>query len=438
MAGLIVRCNYVKGNKSHGRNYVKYLGTREGAVMNPDNVRKAFFEDDDPKEWKSNYVDYVANRPGVEKEGLEHGLFSEHDVPIDLNGVMEEVAAHEGPVWTNVLSLKREDARRLGYEDLDSWKTLIRSHAADLSENFHIAPDNLRWYAAFHDEGHHPHVHLMVFSAGKGGYLSKKGIKKLKSEFTNDVFRNDMTQVYEAKSRQRTAVKEEAEKSLRASMNRLKLGISHSPELVVKVAKLGGHLSRLKGKKVYGYLNRNVKDELDEIVRMIEKDPAVKEAYEKWIDYQNQVHGFYGGKPKEALPLSRNPEFRSIKNDVIREAVRMNENGAMTELMNALRKMEAMRSSGQTQEAEVAVVRTQAAQQRARQGLFGTCVNLGRRLEQLFSSKARSQGGKTKYVREKKEVEREMERKAALGMKTDFIDDCEDENQNSQGMGLFM
>ncbi|MCR4598310.1 MAG: relaxase MobL [Acetatifactor sp.] len=438
MAGLIVRCNYVKGNKNHGRNFVRYLGTREGAVMNPDNVRKAFFEDNDPKGWKSNYVDYVANRPGVEKEGMEHGLFSDADAPIDLEAVMEEVAAHDGPVWTNVLSLKREDAERLGYDELDRWKTLIRSHAADLAESFQIAPDNLRWYAAFHDEGHHPHVHLMVYSAGKDGYLSRKGIEKLKSEFANDVFRNEMTCVYEVKSRQRKAVKEAAEKSLRDALDRLKQGISDSPELAVKTAILGRRLSGLKGRKVYGYLNGNVKDEVDEIVRMIEKDPAVREAYEKWIDYQNQVHGFYGGEPKKALPLSRNPEFRSIKNDVIREAIRIHEGGAINAMMNAMREAKGMRISGQTQGAEEAIARAHAVEQKASQDLFRLCVNLGRRLEQLFSSRARSQGGKTKYVREKKEMEKEMERKAALGIKTEFIDESEDEKQNSQGMGLFM
>ena len=441
MGILILKCNYIKGSSGrHAKNYVGYMGTREGAVMNPDNVRKAFFEDDDPKGWKSNYVDYVANRPGVEKEGLEHGLFSDADSPIDLEAVMEEVAAHNGPVWTNVLSLKREDAERLGYDYLDRWKTLIRSHAADLAENFRIAPDNLRWYAAFHDEGHHPHVHLMVYSAGKDGYLSRKGIERLKSEFANDVFRNEMTQAYEVKSCQRKAVREAAGKSLRECLERLEQGISVSPELAVKTARLGRLLSGLKGKKVYGYLNRNVKDEVDEIVRMIEKDPTVREAYEKWIDYQNKVHGFYGGEPKKALPLSQNPEFRSIKNDVIREAVRMQESGAINAMMNALKEANAMRASGQTQGAEEAVARAHAEKQRANQDVFSLCVRLGYRLEQTFSSKARSRGGKAKHVREKKETEREMERKAALGMKAEFSDDNdgEDENQNTQGMGLFM
>lgn len=58
-------------------------------------------------------VSYYAGRPGVEKLG-KHGLFSQTDEKINLDEVADEVSSHNGIVWTHVISLKREDAERLG------------------------------------------------------------------------------------------------------------------------------------------------------------------------------------------------------------------------------------------------------------------------------------------------------------------------------------
>ena len=423
--------------------------------MNPDNVRKAFYEDGDMAGRKSNYVDYLANRPRVEKDGQVHGLFSSLDVPIDLEGVMEEVAAHDGPVWINVLSLKREDAVRLGYDNLASWKSLIRSHVGDIAENFRIAPDNLRWYAAFHDEGHHPHVHLMVYSAGKDGYLSKKGVEKLRSGFMNDVFREELLSLYKGQASQRQSVKEQAMESLLFSLSKLQKGIGESPDLADRMADLGERLSGIKGKKVYGYLNRNVKEKVDEIVREIEKAPQVRDAYEKWINYQNQIKGFYGGKPEEAIPLSKNPEFKSIRNMVIREAIRLHEERLRTD-RNACRPEvdevtileKTIKEDGMTGMEKMlkgdgaACIKmmhgsgTGMSQKTAQPSTVTAGVSIGMAIASMIASMEGKTCRKGKYIRDKKDVREEMLRRIALGLKPEQEEETETQDQTSQGMSI--
>jgi len=173
MPKLILRSNYFKNEPaSHRSNYIKYLGTREGVEMNPDTLPRFFYEDQDMHGRKENFIEYISDRPGaVRVDGTPHGLFSDRGLDINLEQVMNEVANHKGTVWINVISLKREDAARLEYDSVEKWQMLLRSHVADISEAFKINPGDLQWYAAFHNEGHHPHVHLVVYSSRQDGYL---------------------------------------------------------------------------------------------------------------------------------------------------------------------------------------------------------------------------------------------------------------------------
>ena len=146
---------------------------------------------------RENYVDYIANRPRVERVG-EHGLFTDAGKPVVLSRVQQEVTAHKGVVWTHVVSLRREDAARLGYDSAEQWMALLRSKRAMLCRHMKINSENLRWYAAFHNEGHHPHVHLMVYSAkDNDGYLMEKSIEAMRSELAHDIFRQDFAHIYE-------------------------------------------------------------------------------------------------------------------------------------------------------------------------------------------------------------------------------------------------
>lgn len=265
-----------------------------------------------------NLVKYYAERPGVEKCGA-HGLFSQTDDKIDLDALAEEVSNHKGIIWTHIISLRREDAERLRYNNASRWRDLIRSNVAEIADAHNIDLSNLRWYAAFHDKDHHPHVHLMVFADdAKQGWITKSNIDKMRSLFGNEIFRGEQYRLFEMQTQYRERVK-----------NRFKELIDHyeqnefnpTPELNVLFLKLAEQLKTVKGKKVYGYLPKEVKQTVDEIVSVLAKDKNIAELYKKWNEINREKLSLYHEKETPDIPLEDNKEFRSIKNVIIRSAV---------------------------------------------------------------------------------------------------------------------
>lgn len=380
MPKLILRCNYLKNAPpSYLQNFVQYIGTREGVEkvdstmpLLPATVKqKELIQDilskipdaDHMHEYydylqrstrenasefitqalennldiiakKKNYIDYLANRPRVEKIGT-HGLFSNEGEAVVLSKVAEEVANHPGVIWTNVISLRREDAERLGYDNAAQWQALLRSRVQLLAENYKIDSRNLKWYAAFHNESHHPHVHLVVYSTNPSeGYLTEKGIEAMRSAFAHDIFRQDFMSIYEKKTRQRDELKEQAEKSLLYLLGQMQSGMIHNSAIAEKMELLSKRLMNTGGKKVYGYLKADVKAIVNDIVDELAKEKLVAECDEKWLESQQEIIGHYKNTPVEALPLSSRKEFKSIKNMVIKEAVRFGEGYLYAEEMD--------------------------------------------------------------------------------------------------------
>ncbi|MCI8321033.1 MAG: SEL1-like repeat protein [Dorea sp.] len=272
---------------------------------------------------KENYVDYLANRPRVERIG-EHGLFTDAGKPVVLADVQKEVVEHKGPVWTHVVSLRREDAARLGYDSAKEWMTLLRSKRAMLCRYMKIDSADLRWYGAFHNEGHHPHVHLMVYSAkDNDGYLTKAGIEAMRSELAHDIFRQDFAQIYEGQTQARAGLKEKAAERMCLLTDQMLEGVCGNPVIGEKLQQLSGRLQNTRGKKVYGYLKADVKKLVDQIVDELAKEPKVAEAYEAWGEWRNQILLTYSSKTPPLPPLSRQKELKSIKNMVIAEALKL-------------------------------------------------------------------------------------------------------------------
>ena len=273
-----------------------------------------------------NLVKYYGERPGVEKFGA-HGLFSQTDDKIDLDALAEEVSSHKGIIWTHIISLRREDAERLRYNNASRWRDLIRSNVAEIADAHNIDLSNLRWYAAFHDKDHHPHVHLMVFANdAKQGWITKSNIDKMRSLFGNEIFRGEQYRLFEMQTQYRERVK-----------NRFKELIDHyeqngfepAPELNALFLKLAEQLKTVKGKKVYGYLPKEVKQTVDEIVSVLAKDKNIAELYKKWNEINREKLSFYHEKETPDIPLEDNKEFRSIKNVIIRSAVEFGQSQAV-------------------------------------------------------------------------------------------------------------
>ena len=299
MTGLIQKSGYIKSGAGGGH-YAEYIATRDGVeLMEPA---------------AGGYLEYMAERP------RSHGLFSA-DGAADLEQTTEEIRAHTGPVWTFIYSLKRADAARLGYENGESWRRLLLAHQAELAAAMKIPPGSFRWRAAFHDEKHHPHIHMMVWSADpRQGYLTEKGIEQMRSQLSNDIFRDELLSLYQEKDQSYQEVRDAAMDAMGRLIREMKSGLCDSPVIAGQMETLAGMLTEVKGKKVYGYLKKPVKAQVDTIVDELAGLPEVAECYEQWNRLRDELERYYKDTLREHKPLSQQPEFKAIKNMVIREA----------------------------------------------------------------------------------------------------------------------
>ena len=380
MAKLILKSPYIKSPyiKSTGgaSGYLKYIATRERVEIIPDDrpptrkqeqlitklvkdfpeVKELYeYGDYMDKPTKANasafitlalesnrdsvmqserYMKYIATRPRAERLG-EHGLFGDSD-GIDLDAAMNELENYAGNVWTHIISLKRKDAARLGFDNAAAWRDLLRAHRNDIAAAWRdllrahrndiaaamkIPSNDFRWYAAFHDEGEHPHVHMMAWSAKPGqAYLSRDGIRQIKSTLTNHIFQNEMLHLYEQKSVSRDELVRDARKAMLEMVRSMKEGICNHPDAERLMLELALQLEAVKGKKSYGYLPKPQKKLVDRIVDEMERLPSVRKCYEQWQILQGKVDAYYHDKELKRVPLSQQKEFRSIKNAVIKEA----------------------------------------------------------------------------------------------------------------------
>lgn len=278
---------------------------------------------------REKYLDYIANRPRVEKFD-SHGLFNGGDEPLVLAHVAEEVSTHAGNVWTPIISLRREDAARLGYDNAHAWKALLSSKALEFAENLKIHSDHLKWYAAFHNESHHPHVHMICYSTDPTeGYLTRQGIRKMKSSLAQEIFRQELLPLYEEKSQRRDELKEQAATTMRELIREMKNGVLQNDRMEQLMTHLSERLQNSSGKKQYGYLRPELKNVVDQIVDELAKDSRVSEAYRLWWETMGKIEAVYTEKPSDPPPLSQCPDFKPIRNMVIQEAVNIG-SGTMT------------------------------------------------------------------------------------------------------------
>ena len=307
MSKLIQKAGFLNPNRA-GR-YMNYIATRDGVELLDENA-------------DSIYMHYIATRPRAEKHG-EHGLFGAEDA-VDLEKTLGELKAHEGNVWTIIYSLRREDAARLGYDNAASWRALLRSKQADFAEAMQIPPSQLRWYAAFHDEGEHPHIHMMLWSDDpKYGFLRKDKLLHLQSILTNMIYADELKAVYVQKDIAYKDVTGAARETMHRIVGQLE-SVENPPESIrQKLMELALELHTVNGKKQYGYLKKPLKDMVDSIVDELEKMPEVAAYYAVWNDLRDTLEGYYKSKPRQHNPLSQQKEFRAIKNAIIQEAERL-------------------------------------------------------------------------------------------------------------------
>lgn len=266
-----------------------------------------------------NYVGYLAKRPRAERGKQGHALWNGSDKEIDLNQVAREAAEHNGNIWTFVLSLKREDAVRLGYDQANTWRELVRGKAPEIAKAMGIPLEHFVWYGAFHNEGHHPHIHLMCYSKNpKEGYLGRQNLMKLRSSFANEIFRDELYHIYEQKDEVRDELKNYFDRKLKQAM--AMEGTAH-PKAEALLWELSQKLKTAKHKKVYGRLEKENKILVDEIVKEISKDKKISQAYESWLGLKDDILSTYQNQERARRTLADEPEFRNIKNMVLKSAL---------------------------------------------------------------------------------------------------------------------
>lgn len=269
---------------------------------------------------RKTYADYIALRPRAQRFG-GHGLFTDEGVQVQLSNVSKELNQYEGRVWTAIISLHREDAERLGFHTGERWRDMLRTMRPEFSKQFHIPIIDLQWYAAFHNEGHHPHVHVMIYSKKPNeGYLSPVGVANLRSVLAKEIFAQDLISVYKKETESRDRLRRNSREIVADSVKKINEGGSQDPELERRMLELARRLSRTSGKKVYGYLKSDVKDLVDSIVERLGEDDRISQLYDLWYEQKEFVIRTYTEALPKRLPLSKNSEFKAVRNAVVREA----------------------------------------------------------------------------------------------------------------------
>jgi len=305
---------YCEDRKSHQcwpsyKTIGRAVGMSENTVRNADRIDEL-----------DKLVSYMAERPGVEKLG-PHGLFSQTDDKIDLDSVAEEVGQHEGIIWTHVISLHREDVERLGYNNAEAWRELVRRNVTELAEAQKIDISNLQWYGAFHNTTHHPHMHLLVYSRdAKQGWLTKKGIDSLRSALGNDIFRLEQYKLFTMETDLRDRLKKDSREEIEKLFAKIRDSYTPTSEIEMLFLKLVSQLKSYKGRKQYGYLPKDVKDTVNKIVVELAKDEGIARLNSEWNKVNREKLSLYFEKKEPDISLGDNPEFRSIKNVIVRSA----------------------------------------------------------------------------------------------------------------------
>lgn len=367
MAKLVTKFKYLKpGSNMNAGGYAKYIATREGVEKLDDTqglapatlrqqqmieklltdfpdsaemleyddyiksqtassatefISRAVEDNADKIMQTTTFADYIATRPRAERFG-SHGLFTDDGIKVSLNKVSDELKLHNGNVWTLIVSLRREDAERLGFNNGIRWRDMLRTQTETLASNLKIPMGELKWFAAFHNESHHPHVHLIAYSDSPGeGFLTKQGVRNIRSSLARDIFAQDNIEIYKQQTKYRDTLRQSGGEIVSEIIRRINSEGYENPTVEKLFLSLADKLSRSSGKKQYGYLKADVKTLVDSIVDELSKDNRISELYSLWYEEKYAVLRNYTDELPSQIPLTHNTEFKSVRNAVITEAM---------------------------------------------------------------------------------------------------------------------
>ena len=422
MAKLIQKSGFL--SKKRAGRYMKYIATRDGVEILNENA-------------EGIYMRYIATRPRAEKhEG--HGLFGA-EPHVDLEQAMQELKAHEGNVWTIIYSLRREDAARLGYDNAESWRLTLLAHQNDFAEAMQIPPEYLHWYAAFHDEGEHPHIHMMLWSDDpQYGFLRKDKLLHMQSVLTNTIYADELKEIYIQKDVAYKEVTEAAREIMREIVDRMESTAEPPVSIQQKLLELAMELRTVSGKKQYAYLKKPLKDKVDSIVDELEKLPEVAAYYSVWNGVRDTLEGYYKNRPRQHNPLSHQKEFRAIKNAIIQEAERLRQQMEQAQTASEQGFSQADTPSGEKTSSDVSANSTLASENTSSNSdhhtqlpsdyLLNATVRLFHQMGQIFRDNAAPPSNPMGIRIDSKRRKKLMQKRLAMGHK-------QDDHEQEQGYG---
>ena len=415
MSKLIQKAGFL--NPKRAGRYMNYIATRDGVELLDENA-------------DSIYMRYIATRPRAEKHG-EHGLFGGED-SVDLEKAIQELQAHEGNVWTIIYSLRREDAARLGYDNAESWRLTLLAHQNDFAEAMQIPPEHLHWYAAFHDEGEHPHIHMMLWSDDlRYGFLRKDRLLHMQSVLINTIYADELKEIYIQKDVAYKEVTEAARAVMRELVDRME-SVSEPPvSIQQKLLELALELRTVGGKKQYAYLKKPLKDMVDSIVDELEKLPEVAAYYSVWNGLRDTLEGYYKNRSRQHNPLSQQKEFRAIKNAIIQEAERLRQQMEQESLQDEEPSAENTSTDASANPTLADENTSSTASHHARlpsEYLLNSTVRLFHQMGQIFRDNAAPPSNPMGIRVDSKRRKKLMQKRLAMGHK-------QDDHEQEQGYG---
>lgn len=130
--------------------------------------------------------------------------------------------------------------------------------------------------------------------------------------------------IYEKQTEHRDKLRAEARDIVEDLVSKINSEIYISASIQHKLLELADRLSQTKGKKVYGYLKPDVKAIVDSIVEELASDGRIIKLYNLWYEQKENTIRTYTDEMPDRIPLAQNKEFKSIKNAIIKEALKLN------------------------------------------------------------------------------------------------------------------
>lgn len=359
---------------------------------------------------EKTYLDYIATRPNAEQIGGRHGLFTDKGEVINLNDEADRVRQHNGNVFTIIVSLKREDAERLGFNNAQAWRDMVRGKISLIAKEYNIPLDSLHWFGAYHNESHHPHIHLMMYSDDNAmpGHIRKDGIDNLRHLFGTTIFRDELKSIYDEQTRFRNQLNATAFSEIEDLAEKIRTGLAQNSDFVSKFVALAKRLQTISGKKVYGYLPAIVRKQVCELVDVLEKDESIARMYELWYQAKCAVYNTYTDNDPAKKPLSEEEAFKPIRNALIREANALGAQLSGMEDKNLVREEDASKQpTGESVHYSTSVAKPMTT----RAGVVATSVaRIGNSLSRTFSNNFFDQANKAPIAVDSR-LQREIEAK---------------------------